>query len=394
MLNRVVDRYRAFLRAPQLVATFALTWLARTPIATVTLGMLLHVRELTGSFTPAGVAVGSYFVAMACTAPVLGRYIDRHGPRLALAVTGTVSPLALFAILAAGPFGLTPAAIAALAAVAGAFAPPVTTLTRASLRQRFASDEDRNTAFALDTVLIEMAFALGPLVIAGLLAFGGAMLAFAFSCVLASLAAPVFALSPAPKYLRPEPDAQRHLLGPLTEPRLIAVFVVVFFVTSTFGLLEVAYPAFGAAKGSLAQGATLIAVNSVGSAVGGLLYGGLDWTVPPARRLPAILALMLIPVTLQAFVSHVAVLAVLAFIGGLLIAPAMTVVMVLVSTHAPSRYATEAFTWASSGIVAGIGAGSAVGGRLVEGYGPSAVFLTAALCTFAALGFAWSTRGR
>lgn len=352
------------------------------------------MRELTGSFAPAGAAVGTYFVAMACTAPVQGRYVDRHGPRLALAVTGTICPLALFAILAARPLGLAPGAIVLLAAVAGAFAPQITTLTRASLRQRFASDEDRSTAFALDTVLLEMAFTLGPLAIAGLLAFGGATLAFAFACALASLAAPLFALSPAPRYLRGEPHAQRHLLGPLTEPRLIAVFAIVFFVTATFGLLEVAYPAFGAAQGSVAQGAMLIAVNSIGSAVGGLAYGGLSWTAAPARRLPAILALMLVPVALQASVSHVGVLAMLAFLGGLLIAPAMTVVMVLVSAYAPSRYATEAFTWSSSAIVAGIGAGSAAGGRLVETWGPSAVFLAAALCTLAAFALAWLSRGR
>ncbi|MCC6197784.1 MAG: MFS transporter, partial [Burkholderiales bacterium] len=385
MLTRVVDRYRTFLRAPQLRATFVLTWLARTPMATVTLGLLLHVRELTGSFAPAGAAVGSYFVAMACVAPALGRHIDRHGPQLTLAVTGTVSPLALFAILAAKPLGLTATAIAVLAAVAGAFAPPINTLTRTSLRQRFESDEDRGTAFALDTVLIEMAFTLGPLAVASLVASAGATLAFGFACALASLAAPVFAISPALRYLRPEPDAQRHLLGPLTEPRLIAVFVVAFFVTSTFGLLEVAYPAFGAARGSVALGAMLIAVNSIGSAIGGLTYGGLAWNAAPARHLPAILALMTMPIALQAFVSHLAVLAVLAFIGGMLIAPAMTVVMVLVSAHAPSRYATEAFTWASSGIVAGIGAGSAIGGRLVEASGPSAAFLAAALCTLVAL---------
>lgn len=385
MLIRIFTRYRAFLRAPDLVATFALTWLARTPIATVTLGMLLHVQAISGSFATAGAAVGAYFVAMACGAPFIGRYIDRHGHAGALLLTGTVSPLALFGILLAPRFDLPMPAIIGLAAIAGVLAPPITVLTRTSLRQRFADEHDRSTAFALDTVLVELAFTVGPLAVAALLAAGGATLAFGFACVLAALATPVFSLSPAPRYLRREPDAPRHWLGPLTDRRLVALFAVVLLLTSTFGLLEVAYPAYGAAQGSTARGATLIAFNSIGSAIGGLVYGGVRLSIAPTRQLAAVLGIMALPIALQGLLPAMPVLALLAFLGGLLIAPAITLVMTMVSRYAPSRYATEAFTWAASSIVAGIGAGSATGGRLVETYGPSAPFLAAAASTVVAL---------
>jgi len=46
----------------------------------------------------------------------------------------------------------------------------------------------------------------------------------------------------------------------------------------------------------------------------------------------------------------------------------------LVSTYAPARYATEAFTWATTCIVGGIGAGNALGGLLLERFGASIVF--------------------
>jgi MFS family permease len=386
LLTRIITRYRAFLSAPDLVATFALTWLARTPIATVTLGMLLHVQAMSGSFATAGAAVGAYFVAMACCAPIIGRHIDRHGHALALAVTGTVCPLALFAILVAPSLAFPASAVIALAAVAGAFAPPITVLTRTSLRRRFDDEQDRSTAFALDTVLIEIAFTVGPLAIAALLAAGGPRVAFAFACLLATMSAPLFALSPAPRYLRPEPDAPRHLLGPLTDARLVALFAVAFLLTSTFGLVEVGYPAYGAAQGSTAQGAALIAVNSLGSAVGGLAYGGMQLAARPTRQLAALVGAMTLPLALQALLPAMSWLALLAFLGGLLIAPSITVVMTLVSRYAPSQHATEAFTWVSSGIVAGIGAGSALGGRLVETFGPAAPFAAAAAAsTLAAL---------
>ncbi len=394
MLTGAVARYRSFLREPDLVATYAMTWFARLPIATVTLAMLLHVRELTGSFATAGAAVGAYLVASASTAPMAGRWIDRHGPKLALTVTGVVCPLALLTILAAGPLRLGATAIWSFAALAGAFAPPISVLARTSLRQRFASQRDRSTAFALDSVLVEIAFTFGPLLIAALLAIGSPALAYGIACVLVMLATPVFAASPAPRYLKREPDSERHLLGPLTEPGLLVVYAIVFLITFTFGLLEVAYPAFGTEQGSQALGPLLIAVNSVGSAIGGIAYGGVHLASAPARQLPALLGLMIVPIALQALLPGVWALAVLAFVAGLLIAPALTVVMVLVSAHAPSRYATEAFTWTSTCIVAGVGAGAAVGGRLVETHGLAAPFVVSATSIVLAAGLAWLSRAR
>ena len=49
------------------------------PLGTVTLGLLLHVRAITGSFAAAGAAVGAYLGASAVTAPFMGRWIDRRG---------------------------------------------------------------------------------------------------------------------------------------------------------------------------------------------------------------------------------------------------------------------------------------------------------------------------
>ena len=65
-------------------------------------------------------------------------------------------------------------------------------------------------------------------------------------------------------------------------------------------------------------------------------------------------------------------------IGVRLATPALTVVMLLISANAPSRYATEAFTWSTTFLVGGLGAGHALGGRILEAYGAPAVFVGAA----------------
>ena len=109
MLGTAGAHYAAFFRMPDVARLLAMAVVARMPIGTVTLGMLLHVRALTGSFAVAGATVGSYLAASAVTAPIVGRFIDRRGPHLALAVTGIVSPSALFVLWIAKPLGLSPA---------------------------------------------------------------------------------------------------------------------------------------------------------------------------------------------------------------------------------------------------------------------------------------------
>ena len=378
MLGTAGAHYAAFFRMPDVARLLAMAIVARMPIGTVTLGMLLHVRALTDSFAVAGATVGSYLAASAVTAPIVGRFIDRRGPHLALAVTGIVSPAALLVLWIAKPLGLSPAQMTAVAVIAGAFAPPITVLTRTMWRHRFESDVDRKTAFALDAVLVELAFTAGPALIALLLAVGSPAIAFGAAFFFTLIAVPVFLASPALRYWKHEPHGERHLLGPLREGRLVAVYATTFLITASLGLLEIGYPGFAAEVGIAPLAGVLLAINSIGSAIGGLAFGALHWKLPPPRQLPRILALMALPLALQATIAHAGALALVAFLAGLCIAPALTVVTMLVSTYAPARYATEAFTWAATCIVSGVGAGNAVGGLLLERFGASVVFATSA----------------
>ena len=84
---------------------------------------------------------------------------------------------------------------------------------------------------------------------------------------------------------------------------------------------------------------------------------------------------MTIPLMLHAVLQQPLAFGVLAFVAGALIAPSITAQSVLVSRLAPAKYATEAFTWSSTFIVSGLGAGMALGGAIVETTGLSAVFV-------------------
>jgi len=378
MLAAALARYAAFVRLPDVARLLAMAIVARMPLGTVTLALLLHVRALTGSFAAAGAAVGAYLGTSAAVAPIIGRWIDRRGVRSALIVTGIACPAALFVLWLAGPLGLSKTAIALVAAFAGAFAPPITVLTRTMWRHRFSDADARKTAFALDSVLIELAFTVGPGLIALLLAVGSPVVAFGAAWIFTTIAVPLFLASPALRYWRHDPHAERHLLGPLTEFRLLGVFATTFLLTMSLGLLEISYPGFAAREGNVPLAGVLLAINSAGSAIGGLLYGGLHIAPAVERQLRTLLAIIVAPLALHSIISSAAWLCVAAFIAGLCIAPALTIVTLLVSSYAPARYATEAFTWSATCIVSGIGAGNALGGYLLERFEVPLVFGTSA----------------
>ncbi len=373
-------RYAALLRLPDVARILALTFVARMPVGTLTLSMLLHVRAMTGSFAVAGSTVGAYLTASALSSPFIGRWVDRRGPVAPLVVTGVLYPASIGTLLFADRAGLSLAAMHVAAASAGAFAPPIVGITRTMLRQRFTDERLRRSAFALDSVLVEMVFTVGPLLVAAMLALASPRAALAMAWCFTLAAVPAFALSRALHYLHTERHAARRLLGPLADRKLLAIYALTIAIAVGFGAFEVGYPGFGVALGAASLGGVLIAVNSVGSALGGLAYGGMTLGMSPQRIAPRLLASMVIPLALHATTLNLGILCVLAFLTGTLIAPALTSVMLMISAHAPSRYATEAFTWSSTCILGGIGAGTVIAGRIVDAYGPQATMLFAA-CT-------------
>jgi MFS family permease len=377
-VKRILAKYVDFVRRPDVGRLLATALVARMPVGMVGFAMLMFLREGLGNFALAGTAAGINFVSLAACAPVQGRLIDRVGPRKVLAVTSVVQPLALLCILLCVRLHAPFVVLAAFSVLAGAFASPITTLTRTLWRHMFEREEDRRTAFALDAVTIELNFTVGPALIGALLAFASPTAAFATAIGAVVLAVVVFMASPALRYFRLETGVERHLLGPLTEPRLWLLYATTFGLAMALGFLEVGYPAYTTALGVPAAAGALLAVNSLGSAIGGSFYGGLHFKARVERQFAAAMALMVIPFFLHAVVGPIALFAVVAFIAGGLIAPSIAAQSVLVSRLAPSHYATEAFTWSSTFIVSGIGAGVATGGAIVESLGVRYVFVTGA----------------
>ncbi len=84
---------------PRLLVT---ALVARMPVGMMSLSLLMHLRELSGSFAFGGGIVGTYFVAMAASAPIRGPPRRPTRPPRDPARDGIVQPVALGLLLFAG----------------------------------------------------------------------------------------------------------------------------------------------------------------------------------------------------------------------------------------------------------------------------------------------------
>ena len=86
-----LQRYRELFLLPHVRAVLTASIGARMPIGIAGLAILLFVQARSGSFAVAGAVSGFYVLGLALIAPLLGRMIDRAGPRPVLSVCSVMS---------------------------------------------------------------------------------------------------------------------------------------------------------------------------------------------------------------------------------------------------------------------------------------------------------------
>ena len=75
--------------------------LGRLPIGITGLAILMLAQDTTGSFGTGGAVAACYVAGLALVAPLLGRLIDRYGPKSALLCCAFAFPSALAGLVAA-----------------------------------------------------------------------------------------------------------------------------------------------------------------------------------------------------------------------------------------------------------------------------------------------------
>jgi predicted MFS family arabinose efflux permease len=357
--------YARILRTPNIAVLIAATTIGRLPFAINGLAIVLFLREATGSFAIAGLTTGMLALGSALGAPLAGRLVDRRGVRLVLPLA-LVHASAVLAIWALGAADAPTVALAATAVVAGAAFPPTGSVLRSRWPELLGEPELVRGAYAFDSVMIEASFVAGPLITAAIVVAAGPEFALGVSAALVIAGAAIF-LSALPGDrgpIPPHPHAS-GLFGALGEPALRMIATV-----------EVAVPAFSDAHGSPALAGILLALWSVASGIGGLVFGlrsagrGLVETY--------VLIALLFPIACLplAAASSPLAMALLVMLAGVPIAPLIASRNELVAAVARRGTGTESFTWLLTALVAGLSAGAAVAGAVIEADGwPASVLL-------------------
>jgi predicted MFS family arabinose efflux permease len=326
-------------------------------------------------------------------APAIGRVIDRHGPRAMLIAGALLFPTSLAALLGAVSMAATGSLVFACAAAAGASFPPITVCMRSYLRQRLGEDPALATAYSLDSVLIETVFIAGPLLVALFVAFASPGAAVWFAAASGFLGVFLFLRSPALRQWRIEPRSHRTLLGPLAQRRFVALILIVVCYALAFGLTELGAAAYAAEVGRPALAGVFLGLMSVGSAVGGLAYGSARWHVPLLRQFSMTLAIMGAGLAVLAAPWTLIMFGLLCILAGVVMAPALIIQSMLIAKTAKPEHTTEAFTWSTSALLAGVGLGMALGGIAAEAWHSPAAFAAAAAAALsAAVGAFWLSR--
>lgn len=149
--------YRRVLARPGVRSLLVLAVLARIPITAAPVVLTLHVvLDLGRGFAASGLLAASFAVGGAIGAPLLGRGVDRFGLRPVLILTTAVDAAFWFAAPVLGYHALLGAAVAA-----GLLAIPIFSITRQSLAAMVPPAE-RQAGFSLDSMSVELSFAVGP----------------------------------------------------------------------------------------------------------------------------------------------------------------------------------------------------------------------------------------
>ena len=361
-----MNAYLDILRSPHMAALLGWSLVARLPLGINALAVLLFLEDRLGSFTVPGIVAGGLALGTGVGAPFMGRLVDRQGVRVLLPLAA-IHATALLTLLGLGAAGAPAPVLLATAIVCGAAYPPNPSVLRARYPAIFAERPELvASAFALDSVLLELTFVVSPLLTALLVALFAPAVALVFSAAAVLVGTAAFtAVLPGPRggeFRR----GDHGFLGALRSPGIQTLVITMLPVGFAFGTIEIALPAFSEEKASPELAGVLYAIWSLGSAVGGFVYG-----VRPRRsslaalhlRLTLLLPLAFLPLVVS---PSIAVMALLLLPAGMLIAPIIATRNELASTTAPAGTQTEALTWPLTALVSGIALGAAAGGALVD----------------------------
>ena len=327
------------------------------------IGIVLVVREHTGSAALAGAVAGAVSIAAGLARPLQGRLMDRRGLVRLNAFCGIVHPAALIAIVAVSADDGSHALLLVLGVAAGLALPPVSTAMRVAWGEA-AGDDDRTAAYSMVYLIQELSLLVAPLIFAALTAASSAAAGLVAVAALSAIGTIGFAVSV--RSLRTVHGTHQRGRGSLLRiGRMRLLLAVAAAVGAMIGGIQVGVPTLATAHHKPAAAGVLIAMLSIGGIAGAAAYAARPWTAGAGVRLLWLTSLITVCTAVMVAAPGLVVVGLLLLIFGLALNPVLTTLSLMVDRLTTEPTAAEAFGWLSTGIAAGTGGAAAVAGVLV-----------------------------
>jgi MFS family permease len=369
------DTYRAAFRTPGTSAFCTAGFVMRLPSAIYPLALVLLVSAHTGKYAFAGVLSGVFVVANGVGLVVLARVVDRFGQGHALLpATGVhVASAVILGVLAQSDAPLWTLTVPT--AVLGFTYLPVGSLVRARWSYVLGIRPELATAYSLESALDEVIFTAGPLIASLCATLVHPLLGVGLGVGL-TLAGAVWLREQ--RATEPPAHGESHVsVSPLRSRGMVLLCLTMAAMGATFASVEVTMVAFAGQHGHRNLSGLLLAAFAGGSAISGFAYGARHWHAPLLDRFRLQAYVFGVMPALFLLAANVPILAVIALVVGLSIAPTLITAFGLVQAQVPTSALTEGLAWLVTGLSVGYGAGSSLVGGIADAHGARWAFLVA-----------------
>jgi MFS family permease len=372
----VANPYLQVLRTPHALPMVAAAFIGRLPLSMVGLGCVLLVASETGSYGLGGAIAAVGAVTTALAGPVIGRLADGRGQRRVLLPVLLIFVVSGMAFLVAIKHDWPLWIVFLAAGVSGACIPPVSSMIRVRWTHLLRGSHQLPTALAMESVVDEFVFIVGPVLVTFLSTTGHATSGVVTAFTLATVGSLLFAAQ-----ARTEPPMGGHesRSGPsaMRTPGLRVLFVVGASVGAVLGTLEIALVGFADQVGAKSMSGVLIAGLALGSMASGIGWGTVHWEVALRRRLAWVLVLLTLCSIPLLLVREIWVMVPFVALAGVAVSPSLISSFTLAEVLVPRAVVTEAFTWIGTALGLGVAVGASVAGKIVDVSGANAAFLVA-----------------
>jgi MFS family permease len=409
--------YGALLRTPGAARFCVSGMIGRAPMSMFGLGTVLLIAASTGRYAVAGLVSGAGSIGYAASAPQIARLADQFGQHRVLRPLIAFFATACIVFVTCAELNAPIWLLMITGCLAGSSMPSLGSMVRARWSALLRDPAALHAAFALESVVDEMTFVIGPAlvtVLATAVPPAGVLL-----CMVLSVGGTLFfaAQRQTEPPVRPRPgpgEPDHHPDGEpaasaatgdasasrtrrasrLPAPGLLTMAPLYYCLGTMFASIDLSTVDFAQREGHKPLAGFILGTYALGSGIGGLWYGSRAWRTPLERRF--VLTLVLTVAGVLTFWTQPSLISLDAgmLVAGLTISPTLIAGYGLIERQASPARRTEAMTWLSSTIAVGVATGSSICGRIIDTAGPRWGYGFAAIVGVVAVTICLAGRGR